>query len=174
MGWIDIGALDADRTDWQLSQPFEGNLIKIDNDVSSPTFTSYNQRGLIAINYGFEDFLDIKIFYSSPKSQLFLFPNINLNKNKHLAVKSINSRKTNNQWTVRAFVLDSAINNDNFVFVQSSPSNQWVINHTLNKTPQIIIYDENNQVIIGDISIINNNQVIINFTVPITGKAILS
>lgn len=111
MGWLNIGGIDADRTEWQLTQPFEGNLIKVVSDVTSPSFNIFNHRGLIALNYGLQDFYEIKVFYSSPRSQLFYFPNISLNKNKYLAVKNLTSRTNNNQWSLDCFVWDEIVNN---------------------------------------------------------------
>lgn len=110
MAWINIGGFDADSREWQLSQPFEGNLIRIENQISSPTLNLYNHRGLIAINYGFQDFVEIKVFYSTPKFQVFLFSDIDINISKYLAVKNISSRKNNNQWTINAYVWDVIIN----------------------------------------------------------------
>lgn len=107
--WLDLGALDGDKSQWQLSQSFEGNLIRIDSTVSSPTLNIYNHRGLIAINYDFKYFLDTRVFFSEPKSQLFLFPEVEINLPKFLAVKSITSRSNNNQWTVRAKVWNQII-----------------------------------------------------------------
>jgi hypothetical protein len=111
MGWINIGSIDADRTEWQLTQSFEGNLIKVVSDVTSPSSNFYNHRGLIALNYGLEDFFKIKVFYSNPRSQLFYFPNINFKNDKYLAIKNITSRKSNNQWAINCFVWEKIINN---------------------------------------------------------------
>lgn len=102
MTWIDIGALDADNREWQLSQSFIGNLIKIENEVSSPTLNFYRFRGLIGINYDFTHFFELKIFYSDPISQIFLFPDLPLISSKYIAIKNISKRNNNNQWTIRA------------------------------------------------------------------------
>lgn len=122
MGWLEIGAIDADRRDWQLSQPFTGNLIKIENEVTSASFNFYNFVGLIAINYDLRDFFEIKTFYSDPISQIFLFPNIPVNDPKYIAIKNVTKGKNNNQWTVRVFQwiqeeinIISLVGNDNLV-----------------------------------------------------------
>lgn len=104
MSWVNIGSIIAQNQEWQLSQPFDGNLIKVVSDVTSPNFTTFNKRGLIAFNYGLEDFLKIKVFYSTPRSQLFLFPNLDINKTKYLAIRDISKRITNNQWEINCYV----------------------------------------------------------------------
>lgn len=102
MTWIDIGALDADNREWQLSQSFTGNIIKIDNEISSPSLNFYRFAGLIGINYDIKHFFEIKVFYSDPVSQIFLFTDLPLNLPKYIAVKNISKGINNNQWTVRA------------------------------------------------------------------------
>ncbi|MBD2394606.1 hypothetical protein H6G11_10115 [Cyanobacterium aponinum FACHB-4101] len=109
MAWIDIGALRADSREWQLSQSFEGNLIRIVNEVSAFPTNSFNYTGLISINYGFEDFLEIKQFFSTPKSQLFLFPNLNFDTDKYLAVRNISRAISPNSWLIRAYVWNKTI-----------------------------------------------------------------
>lgn len=110
MTWIDIGAIDADRRDWQLTQPFTGNLIKVVNEVSaSPPLVS-NFRGLIGLNYNFARFFDIQVFYSIPDEQLFLFQDFNINETKRLAVRNISYTTKPQQWTIRAYAWDAVIN----------------------------------------------------------------
>lgn len=122
MGWVERGAIDADRRDWQLSQPFTGNLIKIENEVTSPNFNFYSFVGLIAINYDLRDFFEIRTFYSDPVSQIFQFPNIPINQPKYIAIKNVTRGKNNNQWTVRVYqwlseeiTIFSLIGNDNLI-----------------------------------------------------------
>lgn len=110
MTWIDIGALDADRRDWQLSQPITSNLIKIINDVSQIPSQTSNYRGLIGINYEFQDFFEIKEFFSIPKSQIFLFTNLNLERQRYLAVRNLTFKSSRAQWTIRAYAWDQFIN----------------------------------------------------------------
>lgn len=104
MAWLDIGAIDGDRRDWQLSQPFTGNLIRIKNEVSTSPPLISNFRGLIALNYNFARFFDIKVFYSIPDEQLFLFQDVNINETKRLAVRNISRLTKPQQWTIRAYV----------------------------------------------------------------------
>ena len=113
MTWIDIGALDADSRDWQLTQPFTGNLIKIKNEVSTIPPLIWNFRGLIALNYNFTRFFNTQVFYSIPHEQLFLFQNFNINETKRLAVRNISRSKKPNQWTIRAYAWDLVINSYN-------------------------------------------------------------
>lgn len=109
MGWIDIGALDADRRDWQLSQPFTGNLIKLVHEVGDIPPLISNFRGLLAI-YSNNSFFQIQEIFSIPNSQLFLFQDLNLGFNNQVAIKNISRLNKPNQWTIRAYTWDEVIN----------------------------------------------------------------
>lgn len=137
MAWIDIGALDADRRDWQLSQPFTGNLIKIVNELSEIPIT-FNFTGLLGINYGFEDFLEIKQIFSNPTSQLFLFPNVNFDKPKYLAIKNISRTSNMGQWTVRAYVWNKTYIETNTIEEMNTAFNGDRNNHGYLKTANTI------------------------------------
>jgi hypothetical protein len=67
-----------------------------------------------------------------------------------------------------------------FKHVQSANSNIWTIRHNLNFYPNVTVFDssgttwqEGNQVE-GDIVHTDNRNLVINFSVPLTGTAILS
>ena len=129
MTWIDIGTLKGDSREWQLSQPITGNLFKIINEVSAFPTNSLNYTGLIGINYGFEDFLEVKQFFSTPKSQLFLFPNLNFDSNKYLAIRNISRTIAPNSWLIRAYVwdqiIDDQLNNETMEFAPSPYSGNY-------------------------------------------------
>ena len=110
MGWIDIGAIDADLRTWQLSQPFTGNLIRIKNEVSNSETLVSNFKGLLGLTYNMDRFFDIKEIFSIPEDQLFLFQDFNINETKRLAIRNISRTTKPNQWTVRAYVWDVVIN----------------------------------------------------------------
>lgn len=110
MAWIDIGAIDADRRDWQLSQPFTGNLIRIKNEVSNLDTLVSNFKGLLGLTYNLTKFFDIKEIFSIPDDQLFLFQDFNINETKRLAIRNISRTTKPNQWTVRAYAWDAVIN----------------------------------------------------------------
>ena len=60
-------------------------------------------------------------------------------------------------------------------FVQSSASLEWNITHNLDKFPAVTVIDDtDNDVVFGDISYTNSNNLIINFSAPFSGKAFLN
>lgn len=65
-------------------------------------------------------------------------------------------------------------NDKNYIYEQTEAKDVWVINHDLEKYPSVIIVDDNNIVIVGEIEYMNKNQVIIRFNKNETGKAILN
>lgn len=50
----------------------------------------------------------------------------------------------------------------------------WSITHNLNKKPSITVVDDGENVVIGDVKYISNNEVLITFAAPISGKAYLN
>ena len=61
-----------------------------------------------------------------------------------------------------------------YIHRQLVPSNVWVINHDLNKMPSVTIVDSADDVMIGDVRYLNENQVVIVFTSEFSGKAYLN
>jgi hypothetical protein len=62
----------------------------------------------------------------------------------------------------------------NFVFSQSNPSATWTINHPLKKFPSVSVIDSANNVVVGSVTYVSDNQIIINFVSPFSGKAYLN
>jgi hypothetical protein len=67
-----------------------------------------------------------------------------------------------------------ALGDLNFVFVQTSLSNIWIIKHNLGKKPTVNVFDTDNNELFGDIEYTNLDQMIIIFSQPVTGTAILN
>jgi hypothetical protein len=72
---------------------------------------------------------------------------------------------------IRELIFDS---DKNFVYIQNSPSNTWNITHNLEKYPSVSILDTANNIVEGDINHINENQLILTFSAPFSGKASLN
>lgn len=62
----------------------------------------------------------------------------------------------------------------NYIYEQTEVKDIWIINHDLGKYPSVIIVDDNNIAIVGEIEYMNKSQVIIRFNKNETGKAILN
>lgn len=60
------------------------------------------------------------------------------------------------------------------VIKQLSPSSVWTIAHTLNKFPSVTVVDSGGNVVIGDITYVDMNTIIINFTTAFSGKVYLN
>lgn len=61
-----------------------------------------------------------------------------------------------------------------YTHTQIVASNTWVVIHNLKKKPSVTIVDDGENVVVGDIEYINENQLIINFAAPLSGKAYLN
>jgi hypothetical protein len=54
---------------------------------------------------------------------------------------------------------------------QSTANTQWTVNHNLGKKPSIHIVDESNTEVIGEITYIDDTQVVLSFNIAIKGEA---
>ncbi len=78
-------------------------------------------------------------------------------------------------YDIDNFILASSIEGDlNFTFTQSSASAQWVIQHDLGKNPSVSVVDSAGSLVVGEVSYINNNNLIITFISAFSGKAYLN
>ncbi|MDE2107187.1 MAG: hypothetical protein KGL39_58865 [Patescibacteria group bacterium] len=62
----------------------------------------------------------------------------------------------------------------NFVFVQGTPSNVWVIVHNLGKYPSVSVMDSAGSAALGGVSYDNINQVTVSFNHAFSGTATLN
>jgi len=61
-----------------------------------------------------------------------------------------------------------------FVFTQGVPATVWNIQHNLNNFPSVSVINNNNVIINGEVTYIDNNNVQLNFSAGFTGKAYLN
>ena len=61
-----------------------------------------------------------------------------------------------------------------FEFSQAVASREWHIRHNLNKYPSVMVVNSANDVVIGEITYISENELIIYFTGAFVGKAYLN
>lgn len=61
-----------------------------------------------------------------------------------------------------------------FVFNQNVASELWMINHNLNKFPSVSVVDSGDNIIIGEVTYIDENNLQVAFTVAFSGKAYLN
>lgn len=65
--------------------------------------------------------------------------------------------------------------NDKFlVYNKNVPSNEWVINHNLEKYPSVTVVDSANSIITGEVTYIDMNTLKITFQAAFSGKAYLN
>lgn len=61
-----------------------------------------------------------------------------------------------------------------FTFTQTTPAQEWVIQHNLDKFPAVTIVDSAGSVVIGDITYIDKDNVKLTFKGAFSGKAYLN
>ena len=64
--------------------------------------------------------------------------------------------------------------NKTFVFVQATPSTDWSIQHNMNKFPSVAVVNNNNILMYGDTTYVDENNLTINFSAGFSGKAYLN
>ena len=95
---------------------------------------------------------------------------------------SNNYNDLNNKPSINNVVLVGAqtsqtlniIEDKNFVFNQNVASDSWYISHNLNKFPSVSVVDSGNNIVIGEVIYINENNLQVLFTAPFSGKAYLN
>lgn len=66
------------------------------------------------------------------------------------------------------------VKSDYKVIEQKSSKSVWEIKHDMSKFPNVIIVDSGDNVVVGDINYIDENNLTVTFSNPFSGKAILS
>lgn len=61
-----------------------------------------------------------------------------------------------------------------FIFEQEIATNEWIVNHELNKYPAVTVVDSGDNVVIGDVQYLNANSLKISFTAVFSGRAYLN
>lgn len=61
-----------------------------------------------------------------------------------------------------------------YVHIQNVPGKTWSITHNLNKFPSVTSVDENNNVVYGEVSYVDNNRAVVKFTQAYRGRAYLN
>ena len=65
------------------------------------------------------------------------------------------------------------ISNSRYVHNQTTASDTWIIQHDLNRIVSVSIYNTDNAEIQSEILVIDKNKVIVKFTAPFAGTAVI-
>lgn len=63
---------------------------------------------------------------------------------------------------------------DTYVHNQLTATERWEIQHNLGRRPSVTVVDSGENVVIGDITYLNDNEIVIDFMAPFSGKAYLN
>lgn len=90
-------------------------------------------------------------------------------------VRSLNVTGTETTKTILLTTEDGAVIsgtfNDAYIHTQTILSNQWIVNHNLNKYPSVTVVNNSNIEVVGEVNYTSTNQVILTFSQSFTGKA---
>ena len=107
---------------------------------------------------------------------VFRIQNINLDQNDVIQL-TVDTLATNGTITGGdlAIVLGEFTSGDKtYVHTQISSSTTWTVNHALGKYPSVTVVDDGDNVVVGDIQYITNNQLTITFQASVSGKAYIN
>lgn len=62
----------------------------------------------------------------------------------------------------------------NYLFIQNQVSDEWIINHNLNKLPSVTVIDSAENEVVGEVEYIDLNNLKIKFANGFSGKATLN
>lgn len=60
-----------------------------------------------------------------------------------------------------------------YVFTQETPSDEWIITHSLNRFPKVTVIDSEGEVVFASVTYDSINQVTVKFSEPVSGMALL-
>lgn len=80
--------------------------------------------------------------------------------------------KDGNTGTIRDFL--NSTGDNHFLHNQTLISNEWIVNHGLNKFPSVTVVDSAETVVYGEVTYLSKNKVKINFSGGFSGKAYLN
>ncbi len=81
---------------------------------------------------------------------------------------------TNTDINITVEQMASIYADKHYIHNQIKSSDVWTIQHNLDKYPSVIIVDSSNSVVIGDITFIDKNSIIVSFVAEFSGKAYLN
>lgn len=67
--------------------------------------------------------------------------------------------------------IGSGSSDANYVHVQTTPVTTWYVEHNLNKYPSVTIIDSAGSLVVGEVSYIDTNSLLITLTAAMSGKA---
>lgn len=70
--------------------------------------------------------------------------------------------------------IDPNVGDKNFVYTQSVAASTWNVQHDLDKFPSVSIVNDDNTQVFGSVEYVDNNNLIITFTAPFSGKAYMN
>jgi hypothetical protein len=70
--------------------------------------------------------------------------------------------------------IDPGGNDKNFVYTQAVAASIWNVQHDLDKFPSVSIVNDDNTQVFGSVEYVDNNNLIITFTAPFSGKAYMN
>lgn len=123
-----------------------------------------------------DSIINIHSNLNNTKLGVYTIQSINIFQND-VIVLNVNARVANGTITGGEPLLiesDFRVLENNYTHTQISSSQTWTITHGLNKRPSVTVVDDGDNVILGDIQYINENELTINFASPISGKAYLN
>ncbi len=80
-----------------------------------------------------------------------------------------------NEGTLKDFLNSLATTGDaHYEHKQTTASNEWIIEHPLQKFSSVTIVDSGNSIVIGDVEYVSDSMIIIRFSGSFSGKAYLN
>lgn len=171
---IDIGSGKCSFNNKNINNtPFSGvNEIYISRYNTS----SNDVYDFLIASYAGDATLELRKGNDTTNYGVFRMQSVNLLSNDviRLNVDMISSNGTISGGNVITFSTVYASSDKTLVFTQVSSESTWNISHSLNKFPSVTVVDDGNNVVIGDIQYISNNQLTITFASSVSGKAYLN
>jgi hypothetical protein len=70
--------------------------------------------------------------------------------------------------------ISEAIGGGTYVYTQMTAMASWLITHNLGRFPAVVVVDSGGTVVLGEVTYIDANTILLNFSAPFGGKAYLN
>lgn len=108
MNWINLGNIKANQ-EWRVTSSFKGNLIKIEQSISTLQISKNASTKLGLIGLLIEDqFFSIQQFFSEPKEQIFYFQYLGFD-SCQIAIRDLSRYSSKDNWGINCYYWDSLI-----------------------------------------------------------------
>ncbi|HEL0778679.1 TPA: hypothetical protein TVJ88_001132 [Streptococcus equi subsp. zooepidemicus] len=165
------------------------NVIDLNGKQATIYFTRNRKTYLIKttdvidnkVDFTIDKILEIGTYYIEVHCGGYVFPSddsvtldVRRSGQKYVVSTDLVTDTTIQKLSADIEYLKSKITQNQYLFEQVSPQTEWTITHNLIKYPSVTIVDSAGNEVFGSVEYISTAKIIVRFSAPFAGKAILN